>query len=81
MSFDLLTVDVEGHEYEVLSSLCFEEYHPRVIVCEMHEFDLLVPEQNCVYRLLKNNGYELVAYAIWNGYFVKKEEFQQDVRT
>ncbi len=38
--FDLLCVNVEGHDYEVLASLDLDNFRPRLIVVEMHGFDL-----------------------------------------
>jgi len=39
--FDLLCIDVEGHDFEVLCSLDLNTYRPKVIVIEMHDFDML----------------------------------------
>jgi FkbM family methyltransferase len=70
-SFDLLSIDVEGHDFEVLHSLDFEKYHPRLIVIEIHGLDFLNPYSNPIYQHLTAQGYRMVAYAIMNGYFMK----------
>jgi hypothetical protein len=63
--FDLLSVDVERHDYEVLSSLDFEAFRPRVIVVEVLDHDSTDP----ITRLLAAHGYEFAARGIMNVYF------------
>lgn len=67
--FELLAIDVEGHDFEVLASLDLTQYRPKLIVIEMHGFDLLNPESSKVYRHLVQHHYKLLAYAVSNGYF------------
>ena len=76
--FQLLSVDVEGHDYEVLLSLDFLKFQPKVIVVELHEFNFQMPDESKIYNLLKKNGYKLIGYIVWNGYFVKTEELEPD---
>lgn len=71
--FELLSVDVEGHDFEVLQSLDFTKFHPKVVVIELHEFDILKPQDSKIYQLMYDNGYQLVGYVVWNGYFVRNE--------
>jgi FkbM family methyltransferase len=67
--FELLSVDVEGHDFEVLSSLSLDVYRPKLIVVEMHDFTLAEPARSKAWSHLVANGYELVGYAVMNGYF------------
>jgi FkbM family methyltransferase len=67
--FDLLCIDVEGHDFEVLSSLNLSVYRPKVIIIEMHGFDLLNPSSSKVYQYLRTNDYRMIGYAVMNGYF------------
>lgn len=67
--FDLLCIDVEGHDFEVLTSLNFSSYRPKLIVIEMHSFDLLNPSSNKVYEYLRSNDYKMIGYVVMNGYF------------
>ena len=67
--FDLLCVDVEGHDLEVLDSLDFNRYRPRIICVEIHGFTLDRPNESGVYTFLVGKGYELIGYLAWNGYF------------
>lgn len=73
-TFDLLSIDVEGHDFEVLSSLDLQAYRPRLIVIEMHGFDIGRPTDNRIYRHLTGAGYALVGYAVMNGYFLDASE-------
>lgn len=68
--FDLLSIDVEGHEFEVLSSVNFHIYRPKLIIIEIHGFDLLNPLLSKAYEYLVSNNYKMVGYVIVNGYFI-----------
>ncbi len=68
--FELLCIDVEGHDYEVLISFDIRRYRPRLIVIEMHGFELQNPDENQIVGYLNQNGYALTGYAIMNGYFI-----------
>lgn len=67
--FDLLSIDVEGHDLEALSSLDLDVYRPKLIVIEMHDFPLGEPHRSKIWSHLAANGYELIGYAVMNGYF------------
>jgi FkbM family methyltransferase len=67
--FDLLSIDVERHDYEVLSSLNFAVYRPKLVVVEMHGFEILNPGPNKIYEHLRENNYQLVGFVSKNGYF------------
>lgn len=73
INIDLLSIDVEGHDYHVLQSINLKKYRPRLIVIEMHNFNTLSPLDNQVYSWMMKNNYELIGYAVWNGYFVSHE--------
>lgn len=59
-TIDFLTVDAEGHDYQVLTSLDFERYQPRLIAVETHKttLDEVVKEDICQY--LTEKGYVIV---------------------
>lgn len=67
--FELLSIDVEGHDLEVLNSLDLGRYRPQLIVIEMHGFDVTCPAGNPVYDYLAERGYKLGSYALMNGFF------------
>ena len=65
--FDLLSVDVEGHELEVLSGFAFARWQPRLILLEDHVGDL------DRHRFLKRAGYRLIRRFENNGWYVPKD--------
>ncbi|MBK7708118.1 MAG: FkbM family methyltransferase [Acidobacteria bacterium] len=79
---DLLTIDVEGHDFQVLSGLDLDRYRPKLIVVEMHEFRGI--ENSKIYQYLLSNEYSLKFFAVLNAYFVderlqKNDEDSRDV--
>lgn len=67
--FDLLSIDVEGHDLEALSSLDLERFRPRLIIIEMLGADALTAPRHAITVHLHAAGYQLVAFALDNGYF------------
>jgi len=65
---DLLSIDVEGHDFPVLRGLDLEKYRPKVIIIEIHSLETV--HDNEIYKYLAGNGYSLKAYAILSAYFV-----------
>lgn len=57
---DLLTIDVEGHDYHVLKSLDFDRYAPRIIAVETQLETLRAVQAEPTYRFLREQGYDLV---------------------
>ena len=57
---DVLTVDAEGHDYEVLSSLDYDRYRPRIILAENHERELSKIIETKIHKLLDAKGYTIV---------------------
>ncbi|MFD2524094.1 FkbM family methyltransferase [Emticicia soli] len=67
---DLLTVDVEGNDFNVIKSIDLNKYRPKLIVVEIHGFDLSNIEENEIYQYLITQKYTLVSFATMNGYFL-----------
>jgi FkbM family methyltransferase len=65
---DLLTIDVEGHDFNVLKGLDLTKYRPKVIIIETHSLDKIC--DMAVYKYLSAHGYSLKYYAVLNAYFV-----------
>jgi len=59
---DLLSVDAEGHDYEVISSLDFNRYEPSVMAVEIHEPTFDRVEKSKLYRFLQKKKYSLVGW-------------------
>ncbi len=56
---DLLNIDVEGLDFDVLTSNDWEHYGPTVLLIEDHTFSITTKDQNPIYRFLTERGYEL----------------------
>ena len=67
VGFDLLSVDVEGHELEVLSGFDFARWRPALILLEDHVGSL------ARHRFLKGAGYRLIRRFENNGWYVPKD--------
>lgn len=65
--FDFLSIDVEGHEIEVLRGFDIDRWRPRLILIEDHVGDL------AKHRFLKSAGYRLVRRYENNGWYVPRE--------
>ena len=62
--FDFLSIDVEGHEIEVLRGFDIARWQPRLILLEDHVADL------SKHRFLKHAGYRIVRRYENNGWYV-----------
>jgi FkbM family methyltransferase len=67
-AIDLLSIDVEGHDFQVLQSLDLSRYRPKIVVIEMHSIENI--DENEIYQYLISNGYLFKYYAVLNAYFV-----------
>lgn len=68
---DFLSLDVEGHEIEVMRGLDFEKFKPSLILIEDGVRDL------SKHRYLKSRGYKLVKRTSLNNWYVPREtDFQ-----
>jgi FkbM family methyltransferase len=65
---DFLSVDVEGHEIEVLSGFDFARWRPRLILLEDHVANLVK------HRFLRRAHYRLVRRTDSNGWYVSDTE-------
>lgn len=58
---DFFSIDVEGHDLEVLQSNDWMKYRPKIIVVESAKFSMEKPENDPIYMFLKNKKYTLIA--------------------
>jgi FkbM family methyltransferase len=65
---DFLSVDVEGHEIEVLSGFDFQRWRPRLILLEDHVVSL------AKHFYLQRAGYKLIRRTGLNGWYVPREQ-------
>lgn len=68
MPIDLMSVDVEGHELEVLSGFDFERWKPRLVLLEDHVSNL------DKHRFMTRAGYALMRRSGLNGWYVPRAE-------
>jgi len=67
VGFDFLSVDVEGHEIEVLRGFDIARWRPQLILLEDHVGDL------SKHRYLKSAGYRIISRYENNGWYVPRE--------
>lgn len=68
---DLLCIDVENHDFEVLTSIDLDKYKPYLIVIEMLDFSMNAARENKIYNFLNEKGYTLTHFVFCNGFFVR----------
>jgi len=68
--FELLSIDVEGADFDVLRSFDLSRYRPTLIVIEMACFEIENARQNAIYLFLVGSGYKMVGYSGRNGFFL-----------
>jgi FkbM family methyltransferase len=67
---DLLSVDVEGHDLNVLRSVDLDTFRPKLIVVEMHHLELNRSQESPITRYLQERAFRQIGYDTLNGYFV-----------
>lgn len=73
---DFLSVDVEGHEREVLLGADFSRFRPRVVVVEATRPNTPEPTHERWEHLLLDNGYLFAVFDGLNRYYVRREDEQ-----
>lgn len=73
--FELLNIDVEGHEYEVLKGINLKIYRPKIITVEIHVKKTDDIFKSSVFKILKKNNYELISHYYLTSFF-KSAEFE-----
>jgi FkbM family methyltransferase len=68
--FEILSIDVEGYDLQVLRGINLEEYRPKIIAIEIHDFDQTHPNKDRIYAHLSNNQYTLHSYLNPTAFFV-----------
>ena len=77
---DLLSVDVEGHDLNVLRSIDLDVFRPKLIVVEMHHLQLHLIKENPVTCYLEAQGFRQIGYDTLNGYFVDARSQRDGLR-
>jgi Methyltransferase FkbM domain len=66
---DFMSVDVEGNELDVLQSNNWKKYRPSIICVEKLNYDLNNFSKSNIYKLLTNNGYEVLSKTVNSWYY------------
>ena len=84
---DLLTIDIEGHEYEALKHFNFKKYNPSLIIVEYNDLSLIELEffyqdikkilSSEIYNLFISNGYKFVNWHHADLIFVSEEIYNE----
>lgn len=69
---DLLSVDVEGLDFNLLSSLDFNLFRPEVIVVEDTDFNFSEPAASQIYKYLDSKNYTLISVVKFSLIFKSK---------
>jgi FkbM family methyltransferase len=69
---DFLSIDAEEHDFNVLKSLDFQKYTPKLIVLEDETYGMENAESHLIGAFLREKQYELVGFVLKNMYFVYK---------
>lgn len=69
--FELLSIDVEGHDLKVLKSIDLSRYSPQLIIIEMINFNFSDPGSEPLVAYLTKHKYELRAFNGLNAFFNK----------
>ena len=71
-AIDLLSIDVEGHEKEVLLGLDFERYRPDLILVEIHAQNIDALMASPAHQVLSEKGYIIVSWAYFTVFYRKR---------
>ena len=73
-TIDFLSVDVEGHEREVLAGGDWKRWRPRIVVVEATEPMTTIPSHERWEAILLEAGYLFAAFDGLNRYYVRQED-------
>lgn len=73
---DFLTIDVEGHELQVLEGGDWTRWRPRVVVVEATQPFTITPTHQQWEHVLLDAGYAFAAFDGLNRYYVREEDSQ-----
>ena len=72
-SFELLNIDVEGHELEVLKGINLKKFKPKLISIEIHVKKTSDIFNTQIYKILKKNDYDLISQYFQTSFFKSKD--------
>ena len=69
--FYYLNIDLEYSDELIIKNFDFKTFSPYLITIEVHEFKL--KEENNIFEVILNNGYEFFAYTNPTDFFINKK--------
>lgn len=83
---DLISIDVEGLDYEILHELDFRRFQPRMIVVEIWGGHYMKEQENGAYEnqvpaktfidFMRQKGYQLLVPLVLNGIFIRDSDYK-----
>jgi FkbM family methyltransferase len=70
--FELLKIDVEGHDTAVLRSIDLEQFRPSIVMIEIHSHTVESVVETEIYKILSSHNYQMVSLAGYNGIFIRR---------
>lgn len=67
-NFDLISIDIEGHELEMFKGFNLKKWKPKLILLEDHVINHLK------HNLMKSNGYEIILRTGLNSWYIPANE-------
>jgi len=78
--FDVLSIDVEGYEWEVLKNFNIKMWSPKIVIIELHDnnvnYDLEWKDCNKLVQYFDKNGYRVVFKDFCNTVYIKNDSLQ-----
>lgn len=71
--FDLLSIDVEGHDLNVLRSLDLTKIRPNIIIIESFSMDVLEDINSEIFKYAVKNDYRYLCRSVTNTFYISKE--------
>lgn len=75
---ELLSVDIEGMDYDVLCTIDYSLFRPLIIIAETFAMNMTEQQGDNIEKLLTKNGYHMSSLSSWsNGIFVREDKFME----
>jgi FkbM family methyltransferase len=68
---EVVSIDVEGMDFEVLSTFDFDYWKPTIFVIEDIDLDLSNVAGSSIYRFMIRNGYRMISHALISSIYVR----------
>ena len=80
INFDIMSVDVEGYEWQALEDFNIKRWSPKMVIVELHDnninYDVEWDNCNKLVQYFEKNGYRVVYKDFSNTVYVRNDTFQ-----